>query len=101
MVKIKMLPLAAQDLEEIVDFLSGFYVSVALDQYDNLIEKINKLPSFPFLHPVYKPGKYNYEYRKMVVDNYLVFYVVLDDAIEIHRILHQKRNITYNLKQDE
>lgn len=32
-------------------------------------------------------------YRRMVVDNYLVFYIVLEDTIEIHRIIYSKMNI--------
>lgn len=33
MLKITMLPRAAQDLEEIMEHLSGFYISVALERY--------------------------------------------------------------------
>lgn len=32
-------------------------------------------------------------YRRMVVDNYLVFYIVLEDTIEIHRIIYSKMKI--------
>jgi toxin ParE1/3/4 len=45
------------------------------------------------MYKEYGTGHYRFNYRKMVVDDYLVFYVVLDEAIEIHRILHGKRDI--------
>lgn len=99
--KVNILPRAVLDLEEIVDYLSDFSIKSALEQYDRLVEKINNLPAFPFLYPVYKPGRYKFEYRKLVVDNYLVFYVVLDDVIEIHYILHEKRNLTKYFEIEE
>jgi len=37
--------------------------------------------------------KYYYKYRKLVVDNYLVFYIVKNEVIEIHRIINSRMNI--------
>lgn len=42
--RIVMLPRAVQDLEDIVDYLSQFYTSTAIKQYDRNIEKINDIP---------------------------------------------------------
>ena len=91
--RIVMLPLAVQDLEDITDYLSQFYASTAIKQYDRIIEKINDIPPFPNKYEEHGKGHYHNNYRRMVVDDYLVFYVVLDDVIEIHRILHGKRDI--------
>lgn len=101
MSKIVMLPRAAQDLEEIVNYLSDFYTSAALDQYDRLVSKINEIPSFPYKYSEYKPGRFKLSYRRMVVDDYLIFYVVGDNEIVIHRILHEKRNINKYFEQEE
>ncbi|MCT4543781.1 MAG: hypothetical protein N4A63_09580 [Vallitalea sp.] len=38
------------------------------------------------------------QYRKMIVDKYLVFYVVLEDTIEIHRIINSKMDIKRIIK---
>jgi len=91
--RIVMLPRAVQDLEDIVDYLSQFYTSTAIKQYDRIIEKINDIPPYPNKYEEYGTGQYHNTYRRMVVDDYLVFYAVLDDVIEIHRILHGKRDI--------
>ena len=88
-----MLPLAIQDLEEVVEYLSQFHESTAIRQYDRIIKKINMLLDFPEMCEVYKPEKYRLTYRKMVVDDYLVFYVITGQEIQIHRILHGRRNI--------
>lgn len=99
--RIVMLPRAAQDLEEIVDYLSDFYISTALDQYDRLISKINEILFFPLMYPEYKSGRFKFAYRRMIVDEYQIFYVISDDEIVIHRILHEKRNITQYFEQEE
>jgi len=49
--------------------------------------EIKYLPSFQL-----KPIKT--EYRVLTVKNYLVFYVVLEETIEIHRIIYRKRNLS-------
>jgi len=38
------------------------------------------------------------QYRKMVIDNYLVFYIVYDDIVEIHRIINTRMDITKIIK---
>lgn len=91
--RIVMLPQAVQDLEDIVDYLSQFYASTAIKQYDRIIEKINDIPLYPNKYEEYRTGQYHNTYRRMVADDYLVFYVVMDDIIEIRRILHGKRDI--------
>lgn len=91
--RIVMLPRAVQDLEDVVDYLSQFYASTAIKQYDRIVSKIQELPRFPEMYEEYGAGHYRFSYRRMVVDDYLVFYAVLDDVIEIHRILHGKRDI--------
>lgn len=91
--RIVMLPRAAQDLEDVVNYLSQFHANTAIKQYDRIVSKIQELPRYPEMYEEYGTGRYRFAYRRMVVDDYLVFYAVLDDAIEIHRILHRKRDI--------
>ena len=91
--RIVMLPRAVQDLEDVVDYLSHFYTNTAIKPYDHIVSIIQELPRFPEMYEEYGAGHYHFAYHRMVVDDYLVFYAVLDDAIEIHRILHGKRGI--------
>ena len=81
-----------------MDFLSILsYISSGLSNPEaaekfrtDLYKSINLLLSFPNLHPV--EFKIEYEYRKMIVANYLVFYVAMEDEIVIARILHSRQN---------
>ena len=92
--KIVMLPTAKDDLNDMIDYLSQFYPSTALKQFDKIIEKISKLKQFPYMCEEYKLSASNYQYRRMVVDNYLVFYIVDDHLVEIHSIVNSKMNIS-------
>lgn len=56
--KVVMLPAAAQDLADIVEYLAQFYESIALRQYDRMVEKINELPKFPEKYEAYSAGKF-------------------------------------------
>ena len=91
--KIMILSSAKEDLAGIIDYLSSFYENTAANQYDRIIEKINRLKQFPFMYPEYESSISNYNYRKMVVDNYLVFYTVSEDTVRIHNIINGKMDI--------
>jgi addiction module RelE/StbE family toxin len=92
--KIVILPHAEQDLDDIVEYLSGFYPSTAIRQYDQIVSAILTLEEFPNKFEAYKPGQFRFSYRKMVVGDYLVFYVVNDAEGVVHRIMHGKRDIS-------
>ena len=71
----------------------------ALKLLDELEKSINNLKVFPLAHRLYRPIKpIQTEYRVLTVKNYLVFYVVLEETIEIHRIIYKKRNLSQLIK---
>jgi len=92
--KIKLLTIAKSDLEEIINNLSKFSENVALKQYDRIISKINILKQFPEMCEEYEKSIIGYRYRKMIIDNYLVFYIIVDDIVEIHRIINSRIDST-------
>ena len=57
------------------------------------------LPTSPYMYPAYQD---DLRYRKMVVEKYLVLYMVNEEsqAVEIHHILHGMRNIKQILKAE-
>lgn len=91
------MPAAQQDMAELCEYLSRYYPSTAIRQYDRIMEKILKLPDFPEKYEAYHKGDYHFEYRKMVVNRYLIFYVVTDDAIEIRRIISGNQDLQNTL----
>ena len=95
--KIKYLPLAVQDLNEIARYLSGFYPKTASRVLKELREKITKLGDTPKMSYVYRLDP---AYRSLVVDQYLVFYRVKDEnkIVEIHRVLRGAWNLPQYLE---
>ena len=64
---------------------------------DDLRKAINLMLPFPDSHP--RELSIKYEFRKMVVGSYLVFYVILEKEIVIARILNSRQNYKRILKQ--
>jgi plasmid stabilization system protein ParE len=94
---IKYLPIAEKDLIEIVDYISETLKvpRTALNFVNEVEKKILNLKTRPYSHRIYRPSKpIDTEYRILNVKNYLIFYVVLDDIIEIHRVIYNKRDLT-------
>ena len=95
--KIRYLPLAVQDLNEIVRYLSSFYPKTARRVLKEIREKIAKLGDTPRMCEVYALDPM---YRRMVVDQYLVFYCVREETgiVEIHRVLRGSWNLPQYLE---
>ena len=95
--KIKYLPLAVQDLNDIARYLSGFYPKTASRVLKEMRDKITKLGDNPKMCEIYPLDPV---YRKMGVDQYLVFYQVNDYArtVKIHRILRGSWNLPQYLE---
>jgi len=101
MSEIKYLPSFLQELDAIVEYISIILEAprAALNLIDDLNISINKLKQLPNAHRLYCPIKpIKTQYRILTVKNYLVFYVVLKEHIEIHRIIYKKRNLSQLIK---
>jgi len=92
---IKYLPLFYKDLNKITK-----YINHKLNNRiaaDNLIsevkQKIEKRAYNPISYEKYSSStKRKNIYYKLYIKNYIVFYIVKDNIMEIRRILYNKRN---------
>lgn len=94
--KIIYLPIAYDDLIEITENLldNSFNEIETLKYINGLEKKISSLKRFPFRGKTYNLGKKRKEqYRIIIYKNYMIFYVIQNNFVEIRRILHEKRNI--------
>ena len=85
--KIKYLPLAVQDLNDIARYLSGFYPKTASRVLREMRDKITKLSDNPKMCEIYL---FDPVYRKMVNDPARI--------VEIHRILRGSWNLPQYLE---
>ena len=91
--KVKIYPAAKQDLLDIVDYLNTLSPDAALRYYDLLTEEIAGLSYMPERCPRPKDLALAAKgYRCLLVKNYLVFYVVDRDTVQIRRVLYGRRD---------
>jgi addiction module RelE/StbE family toxin len=94
--KIEYLPIAVRDLDEIFDYILKDNPSAAVGLVDNMETNISKLGDFPELGLVPKDDRLRFMgYRMLFVGEYIVFYVILEEAVEIRRIIHGKRRYSF------
>ena len=90
--KVLIYPSAKRDLLEIIDYLNTLSHDAAVRYYDLLVQQINSLCTMPESCP--KPKDLTLAakgYRFMVIEKYLVFYVIDRDTVQIRRILYGRR----------
>ncbi len=91
--KVKIYPSAQQDLRDIVDYLNTLSPSAALRYYDKLTEEIASLSTMPERCPRLRDLALAAKgYRYLIVENYLIFYVVSGGTVQIRRILYGRRD---------
>lgn len=90
--KIRIYKSAENDLEDIVEYINTSSTTVAIKQYDNLINKIGTLVEMHERCPFLKDATLRLKgYRVLIVDNCLVFFVIKNDIVQVRRILYNKR----------
>jgi len=93
---IEYLPIAQEDLTSIIEYIQIDDPLAAQSFLDEVDKTILKLEDFPRMGSIPKDMRLmNLNYRILIIGNYLVFYVVLDEIIEIRRILHGKRQYSF------
>lgn len=88
---------ARQDMINIVTYISKTLSNPMAAQRlaDEFIDEAEKIRDFPYSMPVYHPLKaLKYEYRKLFVGSYIMFYRVDENKklITIARVIYAKRN---------
>ena len=93
---IQYLPSAQQDLINILNYIKQDNPTAAYKLIQEIDEVISKLEDFPNIGVIPKDLRLkSLGYKMLVIDNYLVFYVVLDTTVEIRRIIHSKRKYSF------
>ena len=91
---LRYLPVAQDDLRSILDFIAQDNPSRAASFIEELDTKIGLLEEQPLLGRTPRhPKLLEYGYRVLILDAYLVFYIVRGQTIEIHRVIHGSRNL--------
>lgn len=97
MYKLEFLPVARKDMLEIVS-----YISRELQNPDaaerlavELVDAAERVLTFPYAAPAHQPIRpLKQEYRKILVQNYLMFYWVDEEKklVTVARVIYAKRD---------
>ena len=91
--EVRIFPSEQQDLLDVIDYLNTLSKEAALNYYDQLTSEISSLRIMPERCP--RPRDLALAakgYRYLAVGNYLVFYVVSGNIVQIRRILYARRD---------
>ena len=93
---LRYLPVADADLVEIFDFIAQDSPNRALSYLEKLNKRIGLLEQHPELGRVPRhPKLREHGYRVMIIESYLVFYIIRGHTVEIHRVVHGSRDLDH------
>lgn len=87
---IKWSPLSVERLTDIVNHISEDKPNAARKFANTIFNSVEKLNKFPESGRVV-PELGNPKYRELLVGNYRIIYSIVDDAIQILTIRHQRQ----------
>lgn len=98
--RVKILPLFEEDLNDTVEYISKKLKNPnaalrLIDSIQNAIEKRALQPDS--FEPFHSAKERRYPYYRIYVKNYIVFYVVIDDIMEVRRLLYNRKNYKEDL----
>ena len=99
--KVEITREALRDMEDIYDYIAIDLLSPenAMGQYNRIANEILTLDTFPerFRIMESEPEK-KMELRRMLVDNYSVFYTIRDDKVIVTDVLYTASDIEVRLR---
>jgi toxin ParE1/3/4 len=90
---VRLLRAAEDDLAEIILYVAADLPTAAVSLADRFDHKMSLLADNPHLGSVPKEDSLALiGYRYLVLDNYLIFYVIHGQTLYVHRIVHGARD---------
>ena len=96
--ELRILPLFEDDLNEIVDYITyrlqnPIAAEALVDEVEKAIyERLSCAESFA---PYLSSRERKYPYYPIPVKNFIIFYVVIGNTMEVRRIIYSRRNLTH------
>jgi len=96
--RIRYLKSAENDMEEIFDYILRDSPSAAASMLDKFDKAISGLEHNPELGAIPKDERLKkLGYKMLIIDRYIVFYVIKNRTVQIRRVLHGARQYSYLL----
>jgi addiction module RelE/StbE family toxin len=97
MYQLEFLPIARQDMADIVRYISHelFNQAAAENLADEMIDAAERLADFPYINAIHQSIRpLKKEYRKLIVKNYIMFYWIdeKEKRVTIARVIYARRD---------
>jgi toxin ParE1/3/4 len=91
--RVEFLQTALDDLEEIILYIARDSKIVAMKMHNKIVASAYRLETFPKLG-ILVPDKKMRDagFRMLIIDNYILFYKIYGDIINILRVVHGSRD---------
>ncbi len=99
--KVEITREALQDMEDIYNYIAVDLLSPenAMGQYNRIADEILTLDSFPERYRIMESElEKKMELRRMLVDNYSVFYTICEDKVIVTDVLYTASDIEARLR---
>ena len=91
--RLRFLSIAEEDFTDIISYIAGENKDAANELANMIEENLNLLIENPYMGRVPRDEDLkSLGYRFLIVKNYLIFYSIESDVINIKRIIHGARN---------
>ncbi|MEG0270504.1 MAG: type II toxin-antitoxin system RelE/ParE family toxin [Clostridia bacterium] len=95
--KLRFLPLFENDLNEIVDYIAlQLKNPMAAEDFANEVQTAirERTTCAEAFEPYHSSRERRFLYYRIYVKNYVVFYVVIGNVMEVRRIVYRRRNLS-------
>lgn len=95
--ELRVLPLFEEDLNEIVDYICDVLQNpIAAEDMVSAVEEaiFKRLSCAEAFEPYRSAKERRYSYYRIPVKNYTIYYVVIDNVMEVRRIIYSRRDMT-------
>ena len=92
---------ALSDMEQIYSYIADRLLEpdTAMGQYNRIAEAIQSLNILPERCALVESEPRTQGLRQMLVDNYLVFYIVGEDTVSVARVLYSASDLVRRLRR--
>ena len=100
--EVKITDEALADMDGIYNYIANILLTPenAMGQYNRIAEAILTLESYPERYPIFdSEPEHSWEMRRMVVDNYLVCYIVDPGKVTVIDVLFGASNVHVRLQE--
>lgn len=94
--KLRYLPLFEEDLTNIVEYIAwNLHNPLAAEEFLDDVQKAirDRLTSSNSFEKFHSAKERLHPYYRIYVKNYVIYYVVIENVMEVRRIIYGKRNV--------